>query len=137
VPRKPKPTHCATCGVGGTFAHGLCRKHYDAQRKKSKPKPKPKRYALAHAGTGEGTLAALAAILRDTPKLDGLCKAHPDANVFDGETEADVAEALVTCARCPFRRQCADWAMSDESGISTGIVGGLVLDVPARREASA
>jgi hypothetical protein len=80
-----------------------------------------------------GEIPLLAAILRGLPKLDGACKAV-DPRVMDGATHETRDAALELCSRCPCLDACRAWALSEASGIKTGVVGGLVLGkvLPAR-----
>lgn len=80
-----------------------------------------------------GQIPLLAKILRELPKLDGDCKSV-DPRVMDGGTHEARDAALALCSRCPCLDACRAWALSDESGIETGIVGGVVFGkaLPAR-----
>jgi len=134
-----KPQHCRhECDCGSAIhAKTLCRKHYDEargdvtnglrharRRHKRTDDKRPTRSA-------EAWVDLIAAIPRETTKLNGACKSLLPS-VFDGKTAADVAEALDACARCPVLDACRARALTKASGVTRGVVGGLVLDAPAR-----
>lgn len=122
-----KKRHVSFCVHGSCHSQaalqGMCRRHHAELTPGRRPP------------TREPWLELIAAIIADTPKLDGPCKTMAP-RIFEGRTEADIDAALAACNSCGVRRQCAAWAMSETSGVTTGVVGGLVLDVPARQEAA-
>ena len=57
-----------------------------------------------------GWVKLLESILRDSiPLRDGLCRDPRQAQLFDGATEDDVAEAVAICSRCPDLQRCEAW----------------------------
>lgn len=123
------------CSVEGCrephHARLFCQTHYIRQ-KRGLPLAAPRRNLKPRTVAMTPELDLIAAILRGLPKLGGACKDLP-AHIFDGDSEADVAPALDICDACPVRATCREWVESAGSGITTGIAGGLVLDVPARK----
>jgi hypothetical protein len=72
----------------------------------------------------ESTIRLLAGILAGSPRLpDALCR-NRSPEVFDGETEADVTEAIALCQRCPDRAPCARWAASLPDKAVSGVIAG-------------
>lgn len=80
-----------------------------------------------------GEISILAEILRELPKLDGDCKGV-DPRVMDGGTHETRAAALELWSGCACLDACRAWALSEASGIESGIVGGIVFGkaLPAR-----
>lgn len=143
---KPKPKNCSEADCVGTIViRGLCRRHYDRQRgagtngNRYVTRTQAERQAVKRGGVETPCIDLIAAIIRcaegpnePVPTLDGACKSLPP-RLFDGATEEDIAVATAACESCPVLSACRAWVLSDESGITTGVVGGLVLDVPARQ----
>ncbi len=94
------------------------------------------RQAAQRGGVATPWVDLIAAVIRETPKLDGgACKSLPP-QLFDGDTEDDIVAATAACRACPVLDACRTWALDDDSGITTGIVGALVLDVPHERKSA-
>ncbi len=86
---------------------------------------------------GEGWVAALAAILRDTPRLDGAaCIGR--AELFSSHSSEDIAAATGICRRCLALAACQQWANSrPRSKRPDGVVAGQHREWrPARRPAT-
>lgn len=88
----------------------------------------------------EPWVAAIAAIVRGTPKLPGaLCRGHSDT--FDGDDEETAEHAAAICRRCPALQPCSEWSGTLPHNQAAGVLAGQYREwvshpsVQKRREA--
>lgn len=74
---------------------------------------------------------------------DGLCRTHPEPDLWYSEKKADRDEAREVCAVCPVRLECLEFAITGRGrGITAdsprqgreqyGIWGGVNFELPGR-----
>jgi WhiB family redox-sensing transcriptional regulator len=83
----------------------------------------------------EAVVCLLVKVLAGSPRLPGALCRNPSPEVFDGETEADVAEAIALCQQCPALTPCQTWLLGlKPSKRPLGVVAAQINRGPEERE---